>query len=369
MGVGRSGKATSVTIATQRDIDATGRTLHRWFVARAGARVVHDVEVTPSKSGFSNETFMCRVRWSDAASNEHDDSLVLRIEPTHHQLFPTSDALHQAAVTEALARACRLPLPQIRFTESESQWFGAAFYLMNRIDGRIPTDVPSYHKRGWVAELSAAERARLYDNAVAKLAELHQLDQRRVAPVLSPMSSTGSPLQAYVEHVTAWARWADADLQINRSCIAEALRYVQRALPGDVAPVVVWGDARIGNMIFGADLSVAAMLDWEAATIGPAGIDVGWWLMFEEYICEASGLTRLPGIPSRDEILERYESFRGRAVKNINYFEVLAALVFSLINSRLATLLRNAGVDERQAGQFAERSTGMLSRGLDVANA
>ncbi|BBZ70492.1 phosphotransferase family protein [Mycobacterium paraseoulense] len=358
-----------MTIATQRDIDATGRTLRRWFVAKAGARVVHDVEVTPSKSGFSNETVMCRVRWLDAASTEHDDSLVLRIEPTRHQLFPTSDALHQAAVMQALAGACRLPLPQIRFAEPESRWFGAAFYLMNRIDGRIPTDVPSYHQRGWVAELSAAERARLYDNALARLAELHQLDPRRVASVLSPKSSTGNPLQDYVEHVTAWARWADADLQINRSCITDGLRYVQRARPADVAPVVVWGDARIGNMIFGTDLSVVSMLDWEAATIGPAGIDVGWWLMFEEYICEAGGLNRLPGIPCREAILQHYESLRGCPVKDVSYFEVLAALVFSLINSRLATLLRNGGFDEQRAAQFAERSTAMLGRGLDVAGA
>lgn len=358
-----------MTIATQRDVDATRRTLQRWFLARAGARVVHDVEVTPSRSGFSNETLMCRVRWSDSTPTEHDDSLVLRIEPTQHQLFPTSDALHQAAVMEALSQACRLPLPRVRFTESESEWFGAPFYLMDRIDGRIPTDVPSYHKRGWVAELSETDRGILYDNAIASLAELHRLDPQRVASVLAPKSSTASPLEDYVEHVAQWAAWADADLQINRSCILDALEYVQRAKPTELPPVVVWGDARIGNMIFGTDLSVAAMLDWEGATIGPAGIDVGWWLMFEEYICEASGLKRLPGIPSRDEILERYESVTGGPVQDINYFEVLAALVFSLINSRLATLLRDAGFNEAAATQFAERSTGMLVRGLNIANA
>lgn len=357
-----------MTIATQRDSEAAEHTLARWLLEKAGARVVERIEVTPAKSGFSNETLLCGVCWVDAVGQRFDDELVLRIEPTRHQLFPSSDALLQAAVMQTLDREFGFPVPRVRFTESDTSWFGAAFYLMDRVTGRVPTDVPSYHKRGWVAELTVGDRARLYDNALRHLADLHRLDWRPIARVLKPPTGS-SPLQNYVEHVRAWAKWTDADLQVNRSDVLDALRYVERARPPEGDPVVVWGDARVGNMIFDDDLGVAAILDWESATVGPAGIDVGWWLMFEEYICEAGGLTRLEGIPGRDEILARYESLTGAPVVDIAYYEVLAALVFSLINSRLATLLRGAGFDEQAASRFAERSTGLLARGLDAANA
>lgn len=358
-----------MTIATRRDPEAVSESLHRWFLTRAGARAVAGVEVTPSKSGFSNETLMCRVRWIDAAEQSHDDNLVLRIEPTQHQLFPGSDALRQAAVMAGLASASDLPLPRVRFTESDAAWFGAAFYLMDRVDGNIPTDVPSYHKRGWIADMTVPARERLYDNAISALVELHRVDHRSVASILMPQISAPDFLADYIDHVAGWAAWADSDLRVNRPCIDAALTFINKAQPADTKPVVVWGDARIGNMIFGQDQSVVALLDWEAATIGPAGIDVGWWLMFEEYICEASGLSRLPGIPERDAILGRYEQLRGSTVVDVAYYEVLAALVFSLINSRLATLLGLAGFDEAAATKFVERSTGLLARYLDAANA
>lgn len=315
------------------------------------------------KAGFSNETFICDIEWTDPAGVTHSDSMVLRIEATEHQLFMTSDALFQARVMRALGEQASLPVPRIRFVEPNLDWFGAAFYLMDRTAGKVPTDVPSYHKKGWVADLSAPERAQMYDNALAKLAQLHCCDWRRSVGFLAPPSGL-SPLDAHVERLSRWATWADADLVINRADVMSALDYVRRARPKEPAPVIIWGDARVGNMIFADDLSVAAMLDWESATIGPPGIDLGWWLMFEEYICEAGGLSRLQGIPGRDAIIERYESLTGTPVVDLGYYEVMAALVFSIINSRLATLLREVGYEERSANQFAVRSTGLIQRGL-----
>ena len=49
------------------------------------------------------------------------------------------------------------------------------------------------------------------------------------------------------------------------------------------APVLLWGDARMGNIMFDDSHAVAAMLDWEVASIGPAGIDVGYWLMMDDF--------------------------------------------------------------------------------------
>ena len=74
---------------------------------------------------------------------------------------------------------------------------------------------------------------------------------------------------------------------------------------------MVWGDARVGNMCFADDLSVVALFDWETAGTGPPDIDLGWWLMFERFLCEALGFTRLPGVPDDDEFVRRYQEFGG----------------------------------------------------------
>jgi aminoglycoside phosphotransferase (APT) family kinase protein len=129
---------------------------------------------------------------------------------------------------------------------------------------------------------------------------------------------------------------------------------------------VVWGDARVGNIIFDDDLAVAAMVDWEGASVGPPEIDVGWWLMFETYLCEAQGLARPAGIPGRDATVARYEELAGRSLVDIGYFEILAGLVFSLINSRIAQLLVAEGrVPEGIAAEYVTRVTTLTRRWLE----
>lgn len=148
--------------------------------------------------------------------------------------------------------------------------------------------------------------------------------------------------------------------------IDRAWEHVRRQRPRDVATSVVWGDARVGNMIFEEDLSVASLLDWETATIGPPGIDLGWWLVFDEFLCEAQGLTRLDGVPDRDATVARYEELSGRRAPHVAYYEIVAGLVLALINSRLADLLVASGkVAEDVAGEYVTRVTGMLARRLE----
>ena len=41
------------------------------------------------------------------------------------------------------------------------------------------------------------------------------------------------------------------------------------------APVLLWGDVRLGNVIFGDDLAPIAVLDWDMASIGAPEHDIG----------------------------------------------------------------------------------------------
>ena len=103
-------------------------------------------------------------------------------------------------------------------------------------------------------------------------------------------------------------------------------------------PVLSWGDARIGNMLFQQG-HCAAVLDWEMARLGDARMDLAWGLFLERYHTEGNNVERLPGFKNREETLALYEEMAGVAVENIGWFEVLAGMRFSVILARLAQQL------------------------------
>ena len=348
-----------------RSRELTARTLESWLGERLGVASIGIDEVSVPKAGFSNETILARAQWDGPDGVANERRFVVRIEPTSHQLFTEPDAIRQARVMQGLYG--KAPVPTIWLTEPDPSVLGAAFFLMDRVDGRIPSDVPSWHQRGWTTRLSVAERRTLHDGALQALVDLHGVTVDDSLACLRP-AGDGTALGRYVEHVQRWYEWC-APVRIHGvDVIDAAMEHVISHRPADRADGVVWGDARVGNIIFGDDLSVAALLDWEGATTGPPEIDVAWWVMFDEFLCEAQGIQRLEGVAGRDETLARYETLGGRRLSNIVYYEILAGLVLSLINSRLADLLVSGGVVDTAFGaEIVTRITDLTAQRLATA--
>ena len=176
----------------------------------------------------------------------------------------------------------------------------------------------------------------------------------------------GTALDRYLAQLEAWYEWCAPSRRFGPDVLAAGLRQVLDHRPGDPGEGIVWGDARVGNMCFADDLSVAALFDWESATIGPPGIDLGWWLMFERYLCEAQGLQRLDGVPGREQTIARYQELGGAAIPEIDYYELLAAVVMTLITSRLADVLVDTGrVTPDIAAIYPTRAVGLVAESLD----
>jgi aminoglycoside phosphotransferase (APT) family kinase protein len=351
----------------RRDPVETAGVLETWLGERLGASSVVVSDLSVPKAGFSNETILGRADWTDSSGACVRD-FALRVEPTSHQLFVAPDAMRQARVMSELAG--RVPVPTIWLTEVGSGVLGAPFFLMDRVHGRIPGDVPSWHKKGWTTELDEDQRRALHDNALHALAALHAIDTDDAAFEFLETPGTGSPLRRYVNHVAAWHEWCRPVLRRDVDVIDAAMKYVLDAVSDDPRRSIVWGDARVGNIVFADDMSVAAMLDWEGATLGPPEIDVAWWVMFDEFLCEAHGLTRLAGVPDRSGTLHRYEEITGRALRDIEFYEVLAGLQFSLINSRLAHLLIETGsAPHAFVDEFVYRTTTITRRSLERVGA
>ena len=354
--------------ASQADADATRSALAGWLegqVARQGGRDVALGELTQPTAGYSGKTLFARATWTDAEGAGHEEELVFRVQQSDHQLFVAPDALRQARVMQGLAGTPGVPVPTILYTESDPAVLGAPFYAMVRVDGRIPGDVPSWHAKGWTVELAPEERTRLYDNGLEALVALHRVP---VGPELQFLAEPGSgtALDRYLTRLEGWYEWCGPSRRFEPETLEEGLRYLLDHRPDDPAEGVVWGDARPGNICYAADLSVAALFDWETATTGPPGIDLGWWLMFEQYLCEAQGLTRLDGVPDREATIARYLELGGPAMPDVEYYELMAGVVMTLISSRLADVLVSSGrAPEKFAAQFPLRSVGLVRASLD----
>jgi aminoglycoside phosphotransferase (APT) family kinase protein len=349
-----------------RDPDATGQSLEAWLADRLGVASVYISELSIPKAGFSNETILGVARWSDVQGKDCQRDFVARIQPTGHQLFTAPDALRQAAVMSALAG--KVPVPKIWLTESDVSILGAPFFLMDRVIGRVPSDVPSWHKRGWTIDLSVDQRKLLHDNALRALSDLHGVPVDSSFEFLGGSAPVGSPAQVldrFLADVKAMYDWCEPVRLYGCDVIDAAMTHVFAKRPDDITAGIVWFDARVGNIIFHDDMSVAAMVDWEGATLGPREFDVAWWVMFDEYLCEAQGFSRLPGIADSEAVFAQYESISGHTLQHMPYFQVLSGLVLSLINSRLVDLLiRNEVVTPAYGAELVTRITTMTARHL-----
>jgi aminoglycoside phosphotransferase (APT) family kinase protein len=356
-----------------RDLNETARALTNWLRERLQNNSVRVDDLAIPKAGFSNETVLFTAGWS-ANGREHTRSAVARIQPTKHQLFTVPDALRQAAVMQTLAP--HVPVPNVWLTEADPRVLGAPFFLMDRVHGRVPSDVPSWHRKGWTTALDAPELTLLHDNALRSLVALHSIGLDESVAFLFPrpeavldsdaiVLDSEAMFTAFLGDVRNMYEWCDPVINHGSETIHAAMTHVEMHRPRQRHASIVWYDARVGNIMFTDTHEVAALMDWEGATVGPLEFDVAWWVMFDEYLCEAQGFTRLAGIPDRTQTFERYEELGGRPLEHMAYYQVLSGLVLALINSRLVDLLvRNEVVSPDYGQELVTRITNMTARHL-----
>ncbi len=107
--------------------------------------------------------------------------------------------------------------------------------------------------------------------------------------------------------------------------------------------MLLWGDVRLGNVIFGDDLVPRAVLDWDMASIGAAEHDVAWFTTLESTMRSLFD-THLAGFPDRDGTIAQYEHLSGRALEDFGWYETLALLRSTAILTRIGYLHRDAGL-------------------------
>ena len=342
------------------------RRLAGWLAGKLpGAR---DLSVRPVErsgaTGFSSDTLLFDLAWRESGG-ERREPIVVRRAPLGHRIFPEYDIPRQHRILRILADT-DVPVPRTRWLEEDPAILGSPFYVMERVEGRIPTDSPPYHVGGWVTEIAPAERGALWWSGLETLARIHRLDWRGLGlSFLGPSVPGRSPLERQLEEYERFLAWAAPGMR-HPTC-EPALAWLRDRRPREPEPVgLCWGDARPGNMIF-QDGRCVAVLDWEMATLGNPVQDLAWWLFLDRHHSEGLGAARLPGFPSRADTVARWEEWTGLPARHVDYYEVFAAFRFAVIMVRVAQGFRAAGVlppDSRL--ETHNIPTQLLARMLDL---
>jgi aminoglycoside phosphotransferase (APT) family kinase protein len=312
--------------------------------------------------GQSSDLFQVSCRQGERAAQ-----YVVRLQPRARQLFLKPDVLREARTLQALEAYPRVPSPKVWWIEPDARVLDAPFFVMQHVEGRVPLGRPSLHLAGMLPELEPTRRAALWSSAMDALVAIHAVDWRKSHAFLAPAEPATSYLGNYLQKMVEWHAWTVRGRKFLLTDAALDYLLRNRSSIDDSEPVLVWNDARVGNMIFGADDRVAAVIDWEGPVIGPAGIDLGYWMMMDEFHAEAIGVSRLEGWPGAAETLARYQQRSGREVRQIDYFIVLAAFFIATTLIRQADLGVAAG--RLPAGTqmgYANTTTQMIARRLGL---
>ncbi len=325
---------------TTRDPDELRRRLELWLARTltpgAGPRV--PAVSSPDANGMSSETLCFDASWKEGGRKARG-SFVARLapDPADVPVFPRYDLAAQFRVMQLVGERCAVPVPRVRWLELDPVHLGASFLVMERVEGRVPPDVMPYNFGSWVSEASPEQRRALQDAALEVLVELHALDLGHgVFSFLEPTTSAATPLR---RHVASWREFYEW-MREGRSfpLIERAFAWLDAHWPTEEgAPVVSWGDARIGNMLFDGFRPVA-VLDWEMASIAPRGVDLGWMIFLHAFFEDIAHQMNLPGLPDfmrPDEAWAFYEDRAGVSLPDRHFYEVYAALRHALVMARV----------------------------------
>jgi len=284
----------------------------------------NELTATRLAGGLSNLTYRI-----DGAARP----LVLRRPPLGHVLSTAHDMQREFTIISALTGSA-VPVPSalayLDDTDGEAG-VDTPFYLMDFVPGPIlsrPADNAGHSP--------AALRATSLELA-RTLGELHAID-----PALVGLAEFGRPSGFLERQLRRWATQYDA----SRSREVADLDTLQARLgltrPETTRDSLLHGDFRLDNAIVHPESPdgerIAAVLDWEMATIGDSLLDLGTFSMYWDFHevtggqgIGGSAVDPAAGYPEFDELIDVYASVVGVSVPPLGWYRAFAAYKLAVI--------------------------------------
>lgn len=313
-------------------------------------------ELRPIGDGHSNVTFSVR---------RGEAEVVLR-RPPRGPLPPSAhDVLREARVIGALDGRARVP--KILAVGDDPEVIGAPFYVMERVEGDVLVDeMPARFD-------TVAQRRRIGEELVDALVEMHAVDWRAAG-----LEGFGKPDGYCARQVRRFTGLWEHNKTREVPAVERIGTWLGEHIPESGPATVVHGDYRLGNTLFapGDTPRLAAILDWEMATIGDPLADLGYLMVAwteagdpdDAPGASLSPLTRAEGFPTREEIVARYAEKSGRSVGDLGWYRVLASwklIVFMEGNYKRAVAGTTDDPFILQFGSLIEDLAARLEQSID----
>ncbi|MDT5015566.1 MAG: hypothetical protein QOD39_1726 [Mycobacterium sp.] len=327
---------------SSRDVTTLPGVMSQWLstVMPGGVAPEITVESGVDANGMSSETIILTGRW-DEDGQHREQKWVARVAPALEDVpvFSSYRMDHQFDVIRLVGETTDVPVPLVRWLESTGSILGTQFFLMDYVEGRVPPDVMPYtFGNNWFADAPAESRRELQDSTVEVIAKLHAMPEPEKTFEFLDDGSDSNALRRNLNWLQAWYKFAVPD--IGRSELVErALDWLEANWPADVAataPVLVWGDSRIGNVLYDG-FKPAAVLDWEMATLGPREMDVAWIIFAHMVFQELAGLAGMPGLPDvmrEEDVRATYTDRSGVELGDLHWFFVYSGVIWACVFMR-----------------------------------
>jgi aminoglycoside phosphotransferase (APT) family kinase protein len=319
-------------VTTGRDVEQSSKQLAAWLATKVGADVTLGEFGGPGATGFSNETIIV-----DATYGGRTEKLVVRVAPTGYTLFPDAAFEEQYTILTTLAAKTSIPVPKVRWYETDPSVLGAPFFVMEFIDGLIPPDNPPYTLDGWLKEASPEVQEKVFWGTIDSIAEVAALD-----PATLELPTLLHGLDAQLEYYEAFMEGVEKHEELTVA--RRAFAWLTANKPEDDGTVFCWGDSRVGNVMYTPAGDRLAVVDWEMACFGSPSQDIAWTWFLDRHHAEGMGAERLPGFPTKEAMIARFEERSGRSAKAFDYYELFAGFRFCVIMGRLTVIFKDWGL-------------------------
>lgn len=289
--------------------------------------VVRPLDVTLG-AGFSADIFFVDVDYVDPAGPQ-SQTLVVRRQPMNLEVVFGSSLALQGKMMAAMDARGDVPVPPWIGMHLDADILGMPFLVMGKVDGQCAKQKPNYNLEGWLVDMTPDQRRASFTNAIEAFASLAKIDWRDGFEFLAQPENGQPGLDQYVGALEAWHKAAGQGRSMP--IVDTAIAYVRENMPADAGVNVLWGDPTPSNVMFSPDGSVNALIDWELAALGPAELDLAWWLYFDDLFGRRFGITRLEGLPSKEETIAIWEKASGQKAKHLDYYDIVAALRMALV--------------------------------------
>jgi aminoglycoside phosphotransferase (APT) family kinase protein len=237
----------------------------------------------------------------------------LRRPPLAHVLPTAHDMAREFTVISALVPTT-VPVPETVALCTDPEVLGAVFYLMSYVDG-VVLDRPDV-----LAALTPATAGSTCDQLIDTLVDLHAVD-----PAAVGLADFGRPEGFLARQVRRWHGQWQANETEPRADLSRLVERLGDTLPEQSPAGIVHGDYRLTNVMYHPDLSgIAAVVDWEMATLGDPLTDVGLLVVYQSLSAEGDfvmpHMSRDDGFPTPMQMVERYGTASGRDLSRLPWY-------------------------------------------------